>query len=209
MSPKPVQSTIKLTCCGLGFAERFQWEKETLVDYLAESIWRISEVLDEQTETTPPGRHCQYQELCQIAGAIRNHPNTGLHAKIDLGSRFSDLRGFVAWEKGELADAMIRSIVELGVSDVLKDTHASGEGDEVGMIAFQILFQEDNEGAEKADGANDMRKQIDRADAARVARNISQTEAPQTVVFPPSSDGVQPPKSAVKKAPIRKGQEVA
>ena len=151
MSPKPVQHLIELAGCGLGFAERFQWEKEILVDYLAQRIWEMAEVIEDEAELHYKDVRHSYSELCKIARALRDRPNTGLHAKIHLRDAFGDLRDYVAWDKEELADTMIFQIVGLDLFTVLKSSVSARQAEEVNSIAFAMLMHKGLEVAEMAE----------------------------------------------------------
>ena len=82
------------------------------------------------------------------------------------------MRDFVVWDKEELADALIRSVIELGLREVMQDRQES-EAAEAEGIAFAILFQEDPTAAEQAEKIRDCHKEARKAEAAFAAQSAA------------------------------------
>jgi hypothetical protein len=149
MSPKPDNKLISLKTCAPSLATHYPWEKETLVDYIAESIGHLDHLILEGAKAGRGITHPDhYREICAIASALRSQRSAGMDAKIELKERFCDIRDFVVWTKEELADYLIHQIIATNLESTLKERQQ--KIDEVHSIAFAIYEHQDIEGYRRA-----------------------------------------------------------
>lgn len=185
MTPKPVRKLISLKTHAQGLAAHFQWEKETLCDYLAKRIGYIEGIINDYAEEHGLVDASSYHELAAIAGALRRHHAAGLTAKVDLGNAFGDLRDFVEWDKEELCDYLVYGLVECDITSLFASDRANAPiGHEIVEIACAVLEHTDPEKLSQAfrsmERLQGLKRSIGKPSVAPVAPNPTPEFAPAT-----------------------------
>src|SRR5690349_1804020 len=138
MSPKPAKRLISLVgSTANNLASHYLWEKEVLIDYIATRIRLIEEPLLEAVKDRGMTNEVHYVELTKLARALIKQSSAGLNAKIDLAGVFGDIRDFVAWDKQEVADYLVRRVIELQLSAVMiRDGKLDHTSEEIHELAY-------------------------------------------------------------------------